>query len=190
MSACSHAVVNASRHAALLHRHAHTFFRVRVCVRCVCSYYSGGQDYYTHIEAGGLGSGFDLHIDNGEGVPGCICVDWSGWLAAAAAAVPPFARGTVTGSRVTSFVTLTANLAPAHPQTTHSAQAPTAAPAAASWTGLTRVDTARSSTLPLPSTSLPRITRAGTALSSCTSPIRPCTRPIRCVLPRAASVPA
>jgi len=36
-------------------------------------YYSGGQDYYTHMEGGG----FDLHVDQGVNCgANCSVVDW------------------------------------------------------------------------------------------------------------------
>ena len=36
-------------------------------------YYSGGQDYYTHMESGG----FDLHVDQGANCgANCSVVDW------------------------------------------------------------------------------------------------------------------
>ena len=40
---------------------------------CATGYYSGGQDYYTHMES----NGFDLHIDKGPqcGV-NCSVSDW------------------------------------------------------------------------------------------------------------------
>jgi hypothetical protein len=48
--------------------HNPSFDLLRVC--CSCRYYSGGQDYFSHLE----GSGFDLHIDATPNCgPGCRC---------------------------------------------------------------------------------------------------------------------
>jgi hypothetical protein len=41
-------------------------------------YYSGGQDYFTHIEADATWAGYDLHIDRQPNCgPNCSVVDWA-----------------------------------------------------------------------------------------------------------------